>query len=117
MPPGKLDEGNIGLVVPRDPAKRLRSRGPSTDPNGFWNELEVRLLGNEAEATILYDPAFPADRLRAERPSQIARVFGLQLTARGRIRRPEPIKQSFSRRRQSGSNRGVSQIFRSPWRV
>jgi hypothetical protein len=41
--------------------ERLRSRRPSADPNEFWNELEIRLLGSEAEATILYDPAFPAD--------------------------------------------------------
>jgi WD40 repeat protein/tetratricopeptide (TPR) repeat protein len=49
----------------RDPARRyleqLRSRSPSTDPDPFWDELEIRLLQNEAEATILYDPRFPAD--------------------------------------------------------
>ncbi len=39
----------------------LRSRQPSTDPNQFWDELEIRLLRIEAEATILYDPIFPAD--------------------------------------------------------
>ena len=40
---------------------RLRNRQPSTDPNEFWEELEIRILRNEAEATILYDPIFPAD--------------------------------------------------------
>jgi len=39
----------------------LRSSPPSTDPNQFWTELEIRLLRSEAEATILYDPIFPAD--------------------------------------------------------
>ncbi len=39
----------------------LRSRQPSTDPDKFWDELEIRLLRSEAEATILYDPIFPAD--------------------------------------------------------
>jgi hypothetical protein len=41
--------------------ERLGGRWPSMDPNEFWTELEFRLLGSEAEATILYDPAFPAD--------------------------------------------------------
>ena len=41
--------------------ERLRSRQPSTDPNQFWNEVEIRLLKSEAEATVLYDPIFPAD--------------------------------------------------------
>jgi hypothetical protein len=49
----------------RDQAHRylesLRSRQPSTDPNQFCTELEIRLLRSEAEATILYDPIFPAD--------------------------------------------------------
>ena len=49
----------------RDDARRyldrLRNRRPSTDPNEFWNELEIRLLRSEAEAVILYDPVFPAD--------------------------------------------------------
>jgi len=49
----------------RDQARRyleqLRSRQPSTDPAEFWNEAEIHLLQNEAEAMILYDPAFPAD--------------------------------------------------------
>jgi len=40
--------------------ERLHSRQPSTHPN-FWYEVEIRLLQNEAEATILYDPVFPAD--------------------------------------------------------
>ena len=40
---------------------RLRNRQPSTDPNVFWDELEIRLVRSEAEAVILYDPIFPAD--------------------------------------------------------
>ncbi len=43
-----------------------------------------------------------------ERSSPIAQVFGLHLTAHGRIRRSEPIEQSPLRGRQSGPNRGVS---------
>jgi len=43
---------------------RLCSRQPSTDPVEFWNELEIRLLRSEAEATILYDPIFPPDPFR-----------------------------------------------------
>jgi len=49
----------------RDEARRwldrLRNRQPSTDPDQFWDELEIRLLRTEAEAVILYDPVFPAD--------------------------------------------------------
>jgi hypothetical protein len=49
----------------RDEARRwldqLRQHQPNTDPNQFWDELEVRLLRGEAEAMVLYDPAFPAD--------------------------------------------------------
>jgi tetratricopeptide (TPR) repeat protein len=48
----------------RDQARRylqlLRSRRPFTDPNQFWDELEIRVLQSEAEAMILYDPIFPA---------------------------------------------------------
>jgi len=40
---------------------RLRNRQTTTDPNQFWDELEIRLLRSEAEAVILYDPVFPAD--------------------------------------------------------
>ena len=40
---------------------RLRERQPSMDTAQFWDELEIRLLGSEAEALILYDPVFPAD--------------------------------------------------------
>jgi len=40
---------------------RLRNRQPSTDPNQFWDELQIRLLRSEAEAVILYDPVFPAN--------------------------------------------------------
>ncbi len=39
----------------------LRSRQPAGEPDEFWTELEIRLLRSEAEATILYDPIFPAD--------------------------------------------------------
>jgi tetratricopeptide (TPR) repeat protein len=42
---------------------RLRSHQPSADPTRFWDELEIRLLRSEAEAIILYDPAFPGDPL------------------------------------------------------
>ena len=42
---------------------RLRNRQPSTDPGQFWKEVEVRLLGSEAEAVIVYDPGFPSDPL------------------------------------------------------
>ncbi len=49
----------------RDEARRwldlLRNRQPSNAPNHFWDELELRLLQNEAEAVIVYDPIFPAD--------------------------------------------------------
>ncbi len=49
----------------RDEARRwldrLRGYQPSTDPNDFWSELEIRLLRSEAEAVILYDPVFPED--------------------------------------------------------
>jgi hypothetical protein len=40
---------------------RLRQYQPSTDPALFWQDLEVRLLRSEAEAVIVYDPAFPVD--------------------------------------------------------
>jgi hypothetical protein len=40
---------------------RLRNRQPSADSTRFWDELEVRLLRSEAEALVLYDPAFPDD--------------------------------------------------------
>jgi hypothetical protein len=49
----------------RDEARRylelLRSRPWSTNPGEFWNHLEIHLLRSEAEATIVYDPIFPAD--------------------------------------------------------
>ena len=47
--------------LPHRYLESLRSRPQSTDPGQFWNELEIRLLRSEADATILYDPAFPAD--------------------------------------------------------
>jgi WD40 repeat protein/serine/threonine protein kinase/tetratricopeptide (TPR) repeat protein len=40
---------------------RLREHRPSEDPARFWDELEIRLLRSEAEAVILFDPAFPDD--------------------------------------------------------
>jgi len=40
---------------------RLSNRQPSSDPDRFWDELEIRLLHSEAEALIVYDPIFPAD--------------------------------------------------------
>jgi hypothetical protein len=51
---GHHDEANHWL-------NRLRNRQPSTDSNQFWDELALHLLRSEAEATILYDPIFPAD--------------------------------------------------------
>jgi WD40 repeat protein/serine/threonine protein kinase/tetratricopeptide (TPR) repeat protein len=41
--------------------ERLRERQPSTASDQFWFELEIRVLRREAEAVVLYDPAFPAD--------------------------------------------------------
>ena len=40
---------------------RFRSYQPNADPNNFWNALEIRLLRNEADAVVVYDPIFPAD--------------------------------------------------------
>jgi tetratricopeptide (TPR) repeat protein len=40
---------------------RLRQYQPSTDSAKFWYDLLVSLLRSEAEAVILYDPAFPDD--------------------------------------------------------
>jgi WD40 repeat protein/tetratricopeptide (TPR) repeat protein len=49
----------------RDEARRwvdrFRDRPPVADSARFWDELEIRLLRSEAEAVILYDPAFPDD--------------------------------------------------------
>ena len=45
----------------RQYVESLRSRQQSTDPGQFWDEVEIRLLGSEAEATILHDPIFPAE--------------------------------------------------------
>jgi eukaryotic-like serine/threonine-protein kinase len=49
----------------RDEARRwldrLRNYEPSTDPDKFWDELEIRLLRSQAEAVVLYDPVFPAE--------------------------------------------------------
>jgi eukaryotic-like serine/threonine-protein kinase len=49
----------------RDEASRwlekLREHPSSTDPAKFWSEWELRLLRSEAEAMIIYDPAFPVD--------------------------------------------------------
>jgi eukaryotic-like serine/threonine-protein kinase len=41
--------------------KTLSSRQPSSEADQLWAELEIRVLRSEAEATILYDPIFPAD--------------------------------------------------------
>jgi tetratricopeptide (TPR) repeat protein len=38
---------------------RVREHRPSEDPARFWDEVEIRLLRSEAEAVVLYDPAFP----------------------------------------------------------
>ena len=40
---------------------RFQTYKANEKPDAFWNELEIRLLRNEAEAVILYDPIFPAD--------------------------------------------------------
>jgi tetratricopeptide (TPR) repeat protein len=40
---------------------RLRQYQPSIDPAQFWYNLAGRLLRSEAEAVIIYDPAFPDD--------------------------------------------------------
>jgi hypothetical protein len=40
---------------------RLRNHRPTADRDQFWQQMEIRLLRSEAEALILYDPAFPAD--------------------------------------------------------
>jgi len=40
---------------------QLRAYRANEIPATFWNELEIRLLRSEAEAVILYDPAFPSD--------------------------------------------------------
>jgi predicted Zn-dependent protease len=40
---------------------RLRNHVSSGRADEFWQDLEVRLLQSEAEAVILYDPAFPDD--------------------------------------------------------
>ncbi len=41
--------------------ERLRSRKPGKGRTPSWDDLEIRRLQTEAEATILYDPIFPAD--------------------------------------------------------
>ena len=40
---------------------RFRADRASDDSDAFWEELEIRLLRDEAEALILYDPDFPTD--------------------------------------------------------
>ena len=40
---------------------RFRTYGANENPNAFWNELEIRVLRNEAESLLLYDPVFPPD--------------------------------------------------------
>jgi len=40
---------------------RFRTYRANEKPDAFWQELEIRLLRNEAEALILYDPIFPRD--------------------------------------------------------
>jgi WD40 repeat protein len=55
----------------RDEARRwlyrLRNHQRSTDPARFWDELEIRVLRSEAEAVVLYDPAFPDDPFEPSR--------------------------------------------------
>jgi len=38
---------------------RFHTYKANEKPDAFWHELEIRLLRNEAEALILYDPIFP----------------------------------------------------------
>ncbi len=67
---GHLDEARRWL-------DRLRDHRPSTEPMRFWIELEIRLLRSEAEAVILYDPAFPDDPFahwRVRRPRKPSRA-------------------------------------------
>jgi Flp pilus assembly protein TadD len=40
---------------------KLREYRPSKSPDRYWEELTTRLLRREAEAVVLYDPAFPDD--------------------------------------------------------
>jgi WD40 repeat protein/serine/threonine protein kinase len=40
---------------------RFRTYRANESPNAFWNELEIRVLRNEAESLLLYDPVFPPD--------------------------------------------------------
>ena len=40
---------------------RFQTYKPTEKPGAFWEELEIRLLRNEAVAGIIYDPVFPAD--------------------------------------------------------
>jgi WD40 repeat protein/tetratricopeptide (TPR) repeat protein len=40
---------------------QFRTYRANEKPEAFSNELEIRLLRNEAEAVIVYDPVFPAD--------------------------------------------------------
>ena len=40
---------------------RFRTDRASHDADAFWDEWEIHLLRDEAEALILYDPIFPAD--------------------------------------------------------
>ncbi len=41
--------------------ERLQSYQPGAEPVQFFHELEIRLLRSEAEAVVIFDPAFPAD--------------------------------------------------------
>jgi tetratricopeptide (TPR) repeat protein len=40
---------------------RFRTYQATEKPDTFWDELEIRLLRNEAEAVVLSDPVFPVD--------------------------------------------------------
>ena len=40
---------------------QFRDFRPKGTPEAFWQDLAIRLLRNEAEAVILWDPIFPAD--------------------------------------------------------
>jgi hypothetical protein len=46
---------------PRRWLDQLCRRGPSTDGEALWDELEIAVLQREADAVVLLDPAFPAD--------------------------------------------------------
>jgi tetratricopeptide (TPR) repeat protein len=49
---------------------KLREYRPSASPDRFWDDLTTPVLRSEAEAVILYDPAFPDDAFAHRRPGE-----------------------------------------------